>query len=273
MTVQTSSETDVSIPTFSGVPLAATLYRPAVPVIAAVVDLHGGAWTSGDRTMNAAIAQHLADNGIAVLALEFRMPPQAAYPAMLTDVAAGIRWLKTHAAEAGTDASRVGILGTSSGGHLALLAALRPGDERYAGAIAAGDPDGSVAFAVTCWPVSDPAARFRMVTERGNAKLVAAHNAFWPDEAAMTEGSPVDIVSRGDAQQLPPVLIIQGTKDENLTADMQDRFAAAYRTKGGSVELHVYDGEPHGFIAPNPAGDASRDALEKITAFIKKAVS
>ena len=83
--------------------------------------------------MNAVIARHLATNGIAVLSLDFRMPPAATYPATVTDIAAGIRWMKTHAGDVGTDAAHVGILGTSSGGHLALLAALRPSDTRYAG--------------------------------------------------------------------------------------------------------------------------------------------
>ena len=93
----------------------------------------------------------------------------------------------------------------------------------------AADHDISVPFAVVCWPVSDPLARYQMVRERANQQLVDAHHAFWADEAAMIEGSPFDIVSRGDAQQLPPLLIVQGTKDDNLTPDMQQRFVSAYR--------------------------------------------
>ncbi len=268
MSAQTASETDVTFRTDTPGPLVATLFRPSGAAIAAVVEVHGGAWTSGDRTMNLAIARHLAANGIAVLALDFRMPPEAAYPVTVTDVAAGVRWMRTHAPDVGTVPARVGLLGTSSGGHLALLAALRPFDERYAGPPLAGAPDIAVDFAVLGWPVSDPLARYRMVRERANVRLMEAHHAFWPGEEAMAEGSPLDIVTRGDAQRLPSLLILQGTNDDNLTPDMQQRFVEAYRAKGGSAELAIFAGEPHGFIARDPASAASRDALVRMTAFI-----
>jgi acetyl esterase len=268
MSAQTASETDVTYRTYEHGELVATLYRPGAPAIAAVVEVHGGAWTSGDRTMNLAIARHLAANGIAVLSLDFRMPPEAGYPLTVSDVAAGIRWMRTHSIDVGTVPDRVGLLGTSSGGHLALLAALRPFDERYVGKLAGGEPDIAVDFAVLGWPVSDPVARYRMVRERMNARLMEAHHAFWADEEQMAEGSPYDIVARGDAQRFPPLLILQGTSDDNLTPDMQQRFAEAYRAAGGRAEVAVFAGEPHGFIARDPASVASRDALVRMTAFI-----
>jgi acetyl esterase len=270
MAEQTLSETDVTFKMLAGGPLVATLYRPVGASVAAVVDVHGGAWTSGDRTMNTAIARHLAANGIAVLSLDFRMPPAAAYPEMVTDVAAGIRWLKTHAAEAGTDASHVGLLGTSSGGHLALLAALRPDDERYSGPREAGQADFRVPFVVACWPVSDPLARYHMVRQRANARLIEAHHAFWSGEAAMAEGNPLAIVTRGDAQQLPPVLIVQGTNDDNLPPDMQERFVAAYQARGGSADLAMFPDQVHGFIGRDPAHPSSLEALDRIVAFIRR---
>jgi acetyl esterase len=268
MSTQTASETDVTFRTLEHGPLVATLYRPAGAAIAAVVEVHGGGWTSGDRTSNAPIARHLSANGIAVLSLDFRMPPQATYPVTITDVTAGLRWMKAHASEVGTVSSRVGLLGTSSGGHLALLAALKPRDERYAGTPSPGEPDGTVDFAVLCWPVSDPLARYNAVRERANTRLIEAHHAFWADEAAMAEGSPYDIVVRGDAQKMPSLLILQGTNDNNLTPDMQHRFIDAYRTKGGNAELVLFDGEPHSFIGADPASAHSQDALVRITAFI-----
>jgi acetyl esterase len=105
--------------------------------------------------------------------------------------------------------------------------------------------------------------------ERSNTGLIDAHHAFWPGgEPEMAEGSPFDIVSRGDAQRLPSLLILQGTNDDNLTPDMQQRFIEAYAAKGGSAELAIFEGEPHGFIARDPARPASQDALVRMTAFI-----
>mgnify|MGYP003331586298 CR=1 FL=1 len=63
-----------------------------------------------------------------IAAVDFRMPPDAIYPASLQDVNYAVRWFKLHAKEFNIDAKRVGILGVSSGGHQAMLTALRPRD-------------------------------------------------------------------------------------------------------------------------------------------------
>jgi acetyl esterase/lipase len=143
-----------------GVDLLARLYRPDGPgPFPAVLEVHGGAWTGGDRFNNVAIAEDLAAHGILVLSIDFRMPPVAGYPDTVADVNLGIRWLKAHAAEFGTRPALVGGLGTSSGGHLLLLNALRPRDPRYASLPLAGGFEASLAFAVVCWPVADPPTR------------------------------------------------------------------------------------------------------------------
>jgi acetyl esterase len=264
---------DVEYQRIDGKPLLARLYRPkgrgAGP---AIVDVHGGAWTSGDRNQNAAISSVLAAAGATVLALDFRMPPEAGYPAAVADVNLGIRWFKAHAGEFGVRADRIGGFGGSSGGMLLMTNALRPRDPKYAALPPAGGAniDASLAFVILGWPVADPLARYRMVKQRGNERLVAAHNAFFPDEAAMAEANPQLILERGDAMALPPALILQGTNDDNLTPDMADNFAAALRKAGGAVELHKFDGEPHTFVTKDPTSANSRRALELMTAFLRK---
>jgi acetyl esterase/lipase len=242
-----------------GIALQARLYRPAgTGPFPAVLDVHGGAWVNGDRLANVAIAEALAEAGILVVSIDFRMPPAVRYPVPVADVNSGIRWLKAHAEELGSRAGLVGVLGTSSGGHLALLNVLRP------------DADSAVAFAVLCWPVADPLTRYRVMRARGNARLVAAHDQFWPDEAAMEEGSPQHILERGEAAHLPPVLIMQGTADDNLTPDMASRFAEAYAAAGGTVSLEMFPGMPHAFIPADPAAAEAVRALGLIVDFIRK---
>ena len=124
-----------------GRPLLARLYRPKGPgPFPGVVEVHGGAWTLNDRITNAAIHQPLAESGVVVLAIDFRMPPAAQYPASIADINFAVRWLKARAGELGTRPELVGLLGTSSGGHQAMLAALRPGDPRYAALPLPGGP-------------------------------------------------------------------------------------------------------------------------------------
>jgi len=248
--------------------LLARFYRPeGSGPFPAVLEVHGGAWTSGDRFNNVAIGQYLAAHGIVVLSIDFRMPPAVRYPETVADVNFGIRFLKANATRFATRAELVGGLGTSSGGHLLLLSALRPHDPRYASFPLLG-ADASLAFAIACWPVADPLARYRAVRERGNKRLVEAHHQFWPSEEAMAEGNPQLILERGEAVEKPPAMIMQGTADDNLTADMAANFAAGYTRAGGSISFHKFEGQPHAFIARDPAAPDAQRALRLIADFI-----
>ena len=74
---------------------------------------------------------------------------------------------------------------------------------------------------------------------------------------------------RGEAAlPLPPAIIVQGTGDDNVTPDMADRFTAAYRARGGQIELHKFDGQPHTFIVRDPTSEASRRATELVRDFV-----
>jgi len=252
-------------------PLIARLYRPrGVSGFPAIVEVHGGAWTGGDRLNNTVIHNAVAAAGTAVLAIEFRLAPAAPYPAGIADVNLGIRWLKANVARLGGDAGKVGGLGTSSGGHQLLLNLLRPNDPRYTALKLsnAGDVDASLKYVVVCWPISDPVARYRMAKETGNERLVKNHHAFFGDEAVMAEANPQFILESGATTKLPPVLLIQGTADANVTPDMADKFAAAYAKAGGEITLRKFEGEPHTFISQNPTSPASIEALRLITDFI-----
>lgn len=258
-----------------GAALLARLYRPKGPgnsngIFPALVDVHGGAWASGDRLNNAPLDEALAKSGIVVLVIDFRMPPQWRYPASIADVNLATRWLKTHAQEFGSRRDLVGGLGTSSGGHQLLLSVLKPADPRYAALPLAEAPaeDARLPYIVLCWPISDPLARYRMVRDKGNARLVEAHDAYWPSEAAMAEGNPQLIVEQGEAAALPPAILVQGTGDDNVTPDMAGRFASAYCAGGGQLQLEKFAGQPHTFIVRDPASDASRRATELIRDFV-----
>lgn len=250
---------------------AARLYAPEGDgPFPAVVEVHGGAWTANDRFSNVALDSGLAAAGIVVLALDFRMPPDGRYPDSVADVNYGIRWLKAHAAELRTRPELVGGLGTSSGGATLLATALRPHDPRYAAIpLAEGAAtDAALAFAAVCWPIADPLARYHMAKAKGNDRLVSAHDAYWPGEDAMAEGSPQLILERGEAEKpLPPLIVIQGTNDDNVTPDMAERFVASYRGAGGTAELHPFEGQPHSFVK-EPVSPAGAEAIALIARFV-----
>ncbi len=265
-------------------PLLLRLYRPqGKGPFPALIDVHGGAWTTQTRTQNERIDTWLAAHGCVVAALDFRMPPQYAYPASVADVNLGTRWLKAHADSLDIDPQRIGGLGTSSGGHQLLLSALRPRHARYMteallpDATMAASPspealDGALAFVITGWPVADPLARYRMVTERNNKNLLDAHHAFWPSEAEMEDGNPTLLLTRGETGasglKLPPLLVLQGTNDDNLTPDMADRLVAAWQAAEGSATLIKYEGRQHAFVLREFDSDDAQHALMAMRDFI-----
>src|SRR5215831_1132007 len=222
--------------------LLGTLYRPVgTGPFAAILEVHGGAWTSKDRFNNADTAKILAKAGIVVLSIDFRMPPEASYPGSLQDINLGIRWLKAHAREYGSAPERVGAYGTSSGGHQVLLAALRPNDPRYTSLALPGAPavDASLAFVISGWGVLDPLARYHLAQKLGKAELVKNHDAFWGSEGAMREGSPPLILERGETVSVPPALVFQGTEDEWTTVEQVQRLASLWHRAGGIMEVNL----------------------------------
>ena len=251
--------------------LLARLYQPrGAGPFPAIVEVHGGAWVNSDRLNNETSMTELAQSGIVVLSLDFRMPPEAGYPASAQDINFGIRWLKAHAAELATTPAQVGGYGTSSGGHQILLAALRPHDPRYAALPGPAGVDAGLAFVISAWGVLDPPGRYALAQARGNEAMLDNHHRFWGDLAAMEEGSPPHILARGEPVALPPALIFQGTADEWVPTETAERLASAWRRAGGTAELALYEGERHTFMRENPTSPNSRAALERVKTFIHR---
>jgi acetyl esterase/lipase len=275
--------TDVEYQRIDDEPWLARVYRPiGTGPFPTVLDVHGGAWNKGDRKNDAVMNHGLAAQGVLTVAIDFRQPPQAGYPASVCDTNLAIRWLKVHAAEFGGTA-KVGALGISSGGHLVLLGGLRPRDARYSAVPLAGHPevDASLAYVIACWPVSDPLYRYRWAKQAGNEShvksheaywgesLIKSHDAYWGTEAAMSEASPPLILERGEPVELPPVLMIQRSVDAVHPIEMQQRLVDWYQRRGGQIEMPLYDNLPLRFTLSPEFPDAQR-ALDKMTEFIER---
>jgi acetyl esterase len=262
-------------------PLVARLFKPGGNApFPALVDVHGGAWNLSDRLADTMINEALAKSGVLVAALDFRMPPEAPYPASMADINYGVRWLKAHAREFGSRPELVGIAGSSSGGHQAMLAAMRPRDSRYAAiSLPAETPavDASVRCVIMYWPVIDPLGRYHYAQKlKAGGKpypeiadlVLPLHDRYWKTEEAMAEGSPLRILERGEKVEMPPAQYIQGTNDIAHPREHLDRFVASYRKAGGHLELELFEDMAEGFIIRKPDAPASAKAIEKIIAFV-----
>jgi acetyl esterase len=249
--------------------------------------LHGGAWCMGDRLNDDIINEKLARNGVLVAALDFRVPPVASYPASVQDINYGIRWLKSQAAKLNTRPDMICTFGISSGGHQAMLLGMRPRDNRYASIPLGGDA--AVRGVILGAPVIDPIGRYRYakgLKEKGNPPafvemVLPLHDKYWKTEDAMSEGSPVQILERGERVDTPPVLYIQDSRDIVHPRAQLDRFVELYRKAGGDVDLELTEGAADAFAPRNPppalAAGYQRDAtsssasrtLDKMVAFVR----
>ena len=245
----------------------------------AVIDLHGGAWCNGDLNECKARDEVLAASGLVAIALDFRHAEDG-YPTSLIDINYAIRWVKANAAKLGVRADRIGLCGQSSGGHLAMLAAMRPRDPRYGSvALPPGSPvvDATVRCVAMTWPVINPLSRYRHARRARDTASPPAwvgniperHDTYWKTEANMAEGNPVLALERGEKVVTLPALWVQGRPDivhdyrdpeSPVDGNEPERFVADYRKAGGSIDLLYID-------YATRAGNASHDP---VTAFFHK---
>src|SRR5437867_7525949 len=112
--------------------LMARIYQPVGSgPFPTVLDLHGGAWNTKDRRAEEPMDRAIAASGVLVVAIDLTLAEEAPYPASVQDANYGVRWLKSKAAEWNGDPSKIGVYGSSSGGHVAQQLAMRPRDARY----------------------------------------------------------------------------------------------------------------------------------------------
>lgn len=258
--------------------LGLTLYRDAAAkgALPVLIDVHGGAWSSLDRTGDKLYCAELAKTGLLVVSIDFRQGPKFQHPAGSADVAAAVRWVRLNAKMLNADAKHIGLIGSSSGGHLALLEAVRPNVAQHKGTpifdgksyAAHDDIDASVDYVIAMWPVSDPAARYRYAERASIEGLKKGSLAYFKDEDQMWDASVQRIVTSGETKVLPPILVIQPGMDSNIPQDMTFDLLHAWQARGGKVEYAFFPGQPHAFgHRPSPA---TTDLIRMAGAFIQR---
>jgi acetyl esterase/lipase len=224
-----------------GVELRLDLYLPASGPAPLCLWLHGGGWLRGSRTARAAERLlPVAEAGVAIAAVQYRLSGEAPFPAQLEDVRAAVRWLRAHAAELGVAGDRVGVWGGSAGGHLAALLALgRDGRDADLG-------DSSVQAAVCWFPVTDLTMRATDVpagprppfatgapdVPSQEARLLGVESVQQAGAAARA-ASPVTQVHAG----APPFLLAHGDRDGLVPAEHSRSLHRALRAHGVPATL------------------------------------
>jgi acetyl esterase/lipase len=208
----------------------------------AVVVIHGGAWRQGNKADVRPILPQFVEHGYVAVSPEYRFCPQNAFPAQIHDVKAAVRWLKVNSKKYKIDPERIGAMGFSAGGHLAMMLGLTCPTDGLEGEISAGAPDSRVKAVVNYFGPTDLAAKdIPDICKPWVKDLLGGSPQDRPDAAA--KASPLTFVSKDDA----PVLTFQGTKDSLVPFTQAIKLAEAMNSAGvpGRVELIV--GADHGW--------------------------
>ncbi|WP_432512177.1 alpha/beta hydrolase fold domain-containing protein [Kineococcus sp. SYSU DK001] len=239
-------------------PLVLDLVLPpdATGPVPVVVWLHGGGWFTGDRHLAPDLTRWFAARGLAMATVEYRLSGQALFPAQLHDVRAAVRFLRRAGAGLGLD-GRVGLWGSSAGGHLAALAGVTghlpflPGEDvgpdapsAAVQAVAEGYGPVDLERVVADAPASAPPAMSG--ANAPEARLLGGPPAQRRDLARAA--SPLTHVSPA----APPFHVAHGTDDVLVRPGQSVLLHEALVAAGVESTLHLLDGYRHGFL--NPAG-------------------
>ena len=252
---------DVEFASHDGKPLRLDVYRPydsaqrephadptSRPLSPAIIVIHGGSWSGGDKSDFETYDRWLATGGRVVFDVEYRLANSGQrFPAQIMDIKCAIAWVKSHAAQYHVDSERLALLGRSAGGQLALLAAytandptLRPGscDARDTSVRAAISFYGPTDLA---WDYAHPGRPDVIDTRHVLENYLGGSPASAPQ--AYVAASPVESVSA----QSPPTLFLHGGHDQIVRAENVERIMPKLAAAGVAATYVYLPWANHGF--------------------------
>jgi acetyl esterase/lipase len=237
---------DVEYAEVGGEALKLDLYQPAAPHAPLLVWLHGGRWEVGSKERMPLAA--LVERGYAIASLDFRPASRARFPGQVHDIKAALRFLRARAPDYGYDATRIGILGESSGGHLAALVGTTNGHTALEGKLGEHlDVSSDVHAIVSYFGASDLLTILAQSTPYGLGIREPALNTLLggppgDNEALARLASPVFQVDAHD----PPLLLLHGDQDPQMPINQSHELEGAYEHAGLDAKLIVVHGAGHG---------------------------
>lgn len=200
-----------------------------------VLAIHGGGWVNGskERVVGSLVIPWLA-KGCVVANVEYRLAAVAPAPAAVEDVLKAAEWFRKNASRWNVDSKRIVAVGTSAGGHLALMVGLTPKRARFG-------PTGNVAAVINFYGITD-------VEDQLGGDNMRKYAVTWVKEG---EGrmelarrvSPISYIR----EDVPPVLTIHGQVDETVPYDHGVRLTKELRDAGADAEMISVPNGGHGF--------------------------
>ncbi|MEZ4829887.1 MAG: alpha/beta hydrolase [Bacteroidia bacterium] len=210
-----------------------------------VLMIHGGGWASGTRSHQVPMAQQLAARGYVTVAVEYRLSPEAVYPAGVYDLKTAVRWMKANARKFGLDTTRIASLGCSAGAQLAALLGTTNGITKFEGQEdypgyssdihAVINIDGIVSFV---HPEAAP--------EKSGGAAKRWLGPYESNTEKWKEASPLEYAGNGT----PPFLFVNSSIPRFHAG--RDDLIRILDSHGIYSEVHTLDNSPHSFWLVNP---------------------
>jgi acetyl esterase/lipase len=241
-----SVQDDIPYTVRNGQPLLLDVYQPAGPATGprpAVVLIHGGGWTSLDKSTMRGMAHLLARSGFTAFSVDYRLLQGAENrsPAQLDDVQRAVRWVRANASKYAVNPGRIGAFGHSAGGQLAALLGMEETRD---------NSDPSLAeYSSQVQAVVDVSGPTDFTSQRdadGDAFLANFFGTdYAKDPAPWRDASPVFHVSKASA----PVLIVHGTRDDQVPIAQSEELLEHLQQAGVPAALIKLD-DGHTFKTP-----------------------
>ena len=227
--------------------------------------LHGGGWVIGDLdTHDADCREICAGSGCIVLAVDYRLAPEAPFPAGLEDCYAVFLWASANLDKLGARSAPMSVGGDSAGGNLAAALSIMARDKK-------GPP---IAFQLLLYPVTN--AKMDSVSYQENAEGYLLTKElmgwFWSQycpEAEQRDHPLASILLSPDLAHLPPALVM--TAEYDPLRDEGEAYADRLTSAGVSVQLRRFEGLVHGFFSQAGYIDAARAGVDLATHALKEA--
>jgi acetyl esterase len=273
--------TDGELPGPAG-PLAIRTYRPeparSEPAqsgegIPTILFIHGGGWVIGDLDTHDNQARRLCrEVGAVVVSLDYRLAPEAPFPAAVEDAWAALSWVGEHVDELGGDRARIAVAGDSAGGTLSAVVAARSRDR--------GGPE--LAAQLLIYPgadfsATDPAT-YPSRVENAEGKLLTAKDMAWfaaqyigPVFEGLDLAHPdLSPIRAADLKGLAPAIVV--TAEFDPLRDEGEAYARALEQAGTPVTLVRMDGMIHGFFDLGPVSPGVETAVSRTCALLRNAL-
>lgn len=212
----------------------------------AVILIHGGGWSSGDRTLMYPLADYLAKHGFITIPIEYRLSPEAKYPAAVDDIKDAVAWILKNGREYNIDLNKIAIMGCSAGAHLASLVGLSYGINQIE-----SPPSRTIHAIINIDGIMDFTTEKSIKHEDNpNRKLTASERWFGGSYSENTEpwqeATPLYYVN----EYSPPILFINSSQPRFHNG--RDEAIEKLNVFSIYSKVHTFDDAPHSFWLFDP---------------------